>query len=83
MWCHSVVKLHEASQMLVMADCVRGMNMKSPVCRANNYRSFEHLLFFVFCFFVCFCKEGSNTYVNKTSSISCLKVLIDHWPDSL
>ena len=39
----SVVKLHEATQMFVIVDCVRGMPVKS--CKYGEYGWFEHLLF--------------------------------------
>ena len=41
---HSVVKLHEASQMLVMVHYVREMTLKN-FCTYGENGSFEHLLF--------------------------------------
>ena len=47
---HSVVKLHETTQMFRMVDYVREMTVKKS-CKYGEYGSFEHLIFvFVFCF---------------------------------
>ena len=45
---HSVVKLHEATEMFVMVDYVREMAMEKS-CKYGKYGSFEHLLFLFFC----------------------------------
>ena len=42
-----VVKVHEASQMLVMVDCVGEMTLKQS-CKSDEYGSFQHVLFMVF-----------------------------------
>ena len=57
--CYSVVKLLEGTQMLVMADCVRGLTVRgmtvSPVSITNMDRlsicSFSFFSFFFFFFF--------------------------------
>ena len=41
---HSVVNLHEATQMFVMVDYVREMTVQKS-SKYGNYGSFEHLLF--------------------------------------
>ena len=41
---HCVVKLCEATQMLVMVDYVRKMTVKKS-CKYGEYGSFEHSLF--------------------------------------
>ena len=46
--CHSVVKLPEATQMSVMADCERGMTVKNPV----GIWSINHVSICFVCLFV-------------------------------
>ena len=45
---HSVVKLHEATQMFMMVDYVSKMSVKKS-CKYGEYGSFEHLLFLWCC----------------------------------
>ena len=45
-----ILKLHEATEMFVMVDCVWKMTVTKS-CRYGKYRSFEHLLF-LFCVLV-------------------------------
>ena len=41
---HSVLKLHEATEMFVMVDYVKEMTVKKSY-KYGEYGSFEHLLF--------------------------------------
>ena len=45
---HSVVKLHEATQMFRMVDYVREMTVKKS-CKYSEYGSFGHLFFLFLC----------------------------------
>ena len=44
MYSHFVVELHEATEMLVMVDYLRGMTVKKS-CKYDKYGSFRQLLF--------------------------------------